>query len=186
MDCLALTVGKLKRLLLQKYTFYLQKETLQLIEILLLLLFCMSFLSGRWDSEGRPHVCIFLTYMFSSWHQCSLQFPLPSRVVNTILNTSSLANNNTFCVSLKVSDMEDLTWHSLCLGSFSLNFFFNFFFPSAQVPDNDEQFVPDYQAESCKYSLTHLLIFSLPSFLPSFFLFGLFLLPVSCTVSMLC
>lgn len=28
---------------------------------------------------------------------------------------------------------------------------------SAQVPDNDEQFVPDYQAESCKYSMAYHL-----------------------------
>ena len=34
-------------------------------------------------------------------------------------------------------------------------FFVFVFLSSAQVPDNDEQFVPDYQAESCKYSMNH-------------------------------
>lgn len=114
--------------------------------------------------------------MFSSWHQWLLLFSLPSTAVNTILNRSSLANNHRFDRSRKRSSLKDLTWHSLCLGSFSLNFFFNFFFSSAQVPDNDEQFVPDYQAESCKYSMTHLLNFSvfLVSFSHSFSLVGFY------------
>jgi len=34
-------------------------------------------------------------------------------------------------------------------------FFVFVFLSSAQVPDNDEQFVPDYQAESCKYRMNH-------------------------------
>lgn len=44
------------------------------------------------------------------------------------------------------------------MASFNSCFLFCFgfvFFSSAQVPDNDEQFVPDYQAESCKYTTNH-------------------------------
>lgn len=42
---------------------------------------------------------------------------------------------------------------------FLIPFLSVFFLSSAQVPDNDEQFVPDYQAESCKYCVTRHYFF---------------------------
>lgn len=48
------------------------------------------------------------------------------------------------------------SFNSFLVFVFRLSVFFVFvFLSSAQVPDNDEQFVPDYQAESCKYSMNH-------------------------------
>ena len=106
---------------------------------------------------------LFLIYVFAGWHWSLLLFPFPNFGVNTIWNRSSLANNRRFGLNLK----KNLPWEILldilyALAVSLLIFFFFFsFFPSAQVPDNDEQFVPDYQAESCKYSMTYLLDLSL-------------------------
>ena len=71
---------------------------------------------------------LFMTYVFSAWHWWWLLFLLPNIAVNAILNRSSSANNHRFGLSLKSSSMRDLTWHSLCLSSFSLNFVFISFF----------------------------------------------------------
>lgn len=90
----------------------------------------VSFIS-TWQLKFRgttTSTILFLTYVFSGWHWWWLLFLLPNIAVNAILNMSSLANNHRFGLSLKSSSMRDLTWHSLCLGSFSLNFVFFFFF----------------------------------------------------------
>ena len=105
----------------------------------------------------------FLIYVFSGWHWWLLLFPFLTFAVNTIWNRSSLANNRRFGLNLK----KNIPWEILLdilytlAVSLLISFFIFFFPPSAQVPDNDEQFVPDYQAESCKYRVTHRLNLSL-------------------------
>jgi len=40
------------------------------------------------------------------------------------------------------------------LSLYNNNAYFNLLvFSAAQVPDNDEQFVPDFHSENCKYSM---------------------------------
>lgn len=70
--------------------------------------------------------------------------------------------------------MSDLTFpYALAVPLLIFKIFL--FSSSAQVPDNDEQSVPDYQAESGKYSLSHFSRFPSLSSL-SFILLSWFLL----------